>query len=86
MVYPGRPVPDPLPQFVGTATVHQTPEQRAALLAYVKQGYLDGKSLRVLAAETDRSQTAIRRALAECEVPLRGPGAPVISTTERHNH
>lgn len=79
MPYPSRPVPDPLPQFRGTATNRQTPEQRKTFLEYVEKGYLEGKSLRVLAAETDRTQTAIRRALREQDVPLRGRGAPPVS-------
>lgn len=76
MVYPGRPLPPPLPQFVGTATIKQTPAQRVALLDYVEQCYREGKSLRVLAAETDRTQAAIRQALDQRDVPRRGPGAP----------
>lgn len=76
MPYPARPVPDPLPQFVGTAVVRQTEEQREALLSFVEAGYREGKSLRELAALTDRSQTAIRRALAERGVALRPCGAP----------
>lgn len=79
MPYPSRPVPDPLPQFRGTATNRQTREQRTTFLEYVEKGYLEGKSLRVLAAETDRTQTAIRRALRELDVPLRDRGAPPIS-------
>lgn len=76
MPYPARPVPDPLPQFVGTATVRQTQEQREALLSFVENGYASGKSLRELAALTDRTQTAVRRALAERGVALRPRGAP----------
>jgi hypothetical protein len=78
MPYPSRPVPDPLPQFRGTATNRQTLEQRKTFLQYVAKGYLEGKSLRVLAAETDRTQTAIRRALREQDVPLRDRAAPPI--------
>ncbi|GGM99504.1 hypothetical protein GCM10009721_28170 [Terrabacter tumescens] len=80
MPYPSRPVPEPLPQFLGTATNRQTPEQRKRLLEYVGKGYLEGKSLRVLAAETDRTQTAIRRALRDLDMPLRDRGAPPINT------
>lgn len=83
MVYPGQPVPAPLPQFVGTATVKQTPAQRQALLEHVEQGYLAGKSLRFLAAETDRSQGAIRRALDQAGVVRRGPGAPPTGHSHR---
>jgi len=39
MPYSARPVPDPLPQFVGTASVRQTREQREALLSLVEMGY-----------------------------------------------
>ncbi|GAB2766859.1 hypothetical protein GCM10027039_30200 [Terrabacter koreensis] len=80
MPYPSRPVPDPLPQFRGTATNRQTFEQRKTFLEYVAKGYREGKSLRVLAAETDRTQTAIRRALREQDVPLRDRGAPQINS------
>ncbi|WP_367652508.1 helix-turn-helix domain-containing protein [Intrasporangium sp.] len=78
MPYPARPVPDPLPQFVGTATVRQTEEQREALLSFVEKGYREGRSLRELAALTDRTQTAIRRALSERGVALRPRGAPAL--------
>lgn len=78
MSYPGKPVPDPLPQFRGTALVRQTPEQREALIEFVAQEYQAGKSLRDLAALTDRSQTAIRRALAQAGLSPRQPGAPTI--------
>ena len=33
--YPGKPVPEPLPQFRGTAGVRQSTEQRRALLEFV---------------------------------------------------
>lgn len=56
MPYPGQPVPDPLPQFVGTATVRQTRQQRQALLTLVERGYLEGRSLRFLAAQADRGR------------------------------
>lgn len=84
MVYPGRSsYPDPLPQFTGTATTRQTPEQRAALLAFCAEQYSSGLSLREIAALTDRSQSAVRRALSQAGVPLRGPGAPRIAMTQR---
>ncbi|KQZ90156.1 hypothetical protein ASD62_13465 [Phycicoccus sp. Root563] len=79
MPYPGRPVLEPLPQFRGTATVRQTPEQRAALLEFVARGHQTGRSLRELAELTDRTQTAIRRALDEAGVQRRGRGAPAAS-------
>ena len=76
MPYPARPVPDALPQFVGTAVVRPSEEQREALLSFVEAGYREGRSLRELAALTDRTQTAIRRALADRGVTLRPRGAP----------
>lgn len=80
MVYPGRSsYPDPLPAFAGTATTQQTAEQRAALLEFCAEQYTSGRSLREIAGLTDRSQ----RALSQAEVPLRGPGAPRITTTRR---
>lgn len=80
MPYPGKPVPKPLPQFQGTAGVRQSAEQRRALLDFVSQGYRAGLSLRELAALSDRSQTAVRRALAQAGVPLRAPGAPRVGS------
>lgn len=84
--YPGQPVPDPLPQFVGTATVRQTWQQREALLTFAERGYLEGRSLRFLAAQTDRSQTAIRRALRERGVSLRRRGAPLVEESPDHQN
>lgn len=81
MAYPGKPVPEALSQFRGTALVRQTAQQRSRLLEYVSREYQAGRSLRELAALTDRSQTAIRRALREAGVPLRGPGAPRLEQT-----
>lgn len=75
MPYPGRPVLEPLPQFRGTAGVRQSPEQRGELLAFVAREYRNGRSLRQLAELTDRSQTAVRRALAQAGVTLRQRGA-----------
>ncbi len=86
MPYPGKPVPDPLPQFVGTATVKQTRQQRGALLTFVERGYLEGRSRRFLAAQTDRSQTAIRRALRERGVALRRRGAPLVEEIPDHQN
>ncbi|MGL5825734.1 MAG: helix-turn-helix domain-containing protein [Nocardioides sp.] len=76
--YPGKPALEPLPQFRGTALVRQTPEQRAALIEFVAREYQAGKSLRELAALSDRSQTAIRRALAQAGLSPRQPGAPQV--------
>jgi len=76
--YPGKPVPEPLPQFRGTAGVRQSAEQRQALIEFVAHGYQEGLSLRDLAALSDRSQTAVRRALAQAGVPLRSRGAPPV--------
>ncbi|CCI53541.1 helix-turn-helix domain-containing protein [Nostocoides jenkinsii] len=71
MVYPGRPVRDPLPQFIGTAITRQTPEQRQALIAFAKEQYENGASLREIAEQTARTQSAIRRALSSPR-PARG--------------
>lgn len=79
MPYPGKPVPEALPEFRGTAVVRQSPQQRLLLLEFVTHEYLAGRSLRELAALTDRSQTAIRRALSQSGVPLRGRGAPRVT-------
>ncbi|WP_425607020.1 helix-turn-helix domain-containing protein [Ornithinimicrobium faecis] len=83
MPYPGRPYPDPLPQFVGAAVIKPTAEQRAALLEHVVRRYQEGASLRVIAAETSRTQTAIRRALDDAGVRRRGPGAPPLRKGRR---
>ena len=48
MPYPSRPVLNPLPQFKGTATVRQTPAQRARLISFAAEQYAAGRSLRVL--------------------------------------
>lgn len=78
VVYPGRPVLGVLPKFRGTAGVRQTPEQRAALLTFVREHYLAGRSLRELGELTGRSQAAIRGALDQAGVVRRGRGAPSI--------
>ncbi|MGO0578250.1 helix-turn-helix domain-containing protein [Ornithinimicrobium panacihumi] len=85
--YPGRPsYPDPLPEFRGTATVRQTPAQREALLSFCAEQYRAGRSLRELAALTDRSQSAVRRALAQAGDPLRGRGAPSVAPSDSAAH
>ena len=61
MPYPSRPVLEPLEEFKGSATVRQSPEQRARLLAFAAEQYVAGRSLRQIAELTDRTQTAIRR-------------------------
>lgn len=78
MPYPSRPVLTVLPEFVGTAGIRQTPEQRARLLAFVAAEYQRGRSLRELGELTGRSQSAVRRALAQAGVRLRGRGAPTV--------
>lgn len=83
MSYPARPRQEPLPEFVGTAVNRQTPEQRQALIAFVVKQYESGASLRELAEWTDRSQTAIRRALGQAHVTLRGRGAYPVNQEER---
>jgi uncharacterized protein YjiS (DUF1127 family) len=79
LVYPGRKIHDVLPEFVGTNVIKPTAEQRAHLLAYVAREYPSGRSLRELAELTDRSQTAIRRALDELGIPRRQRGAAAIA-------
>lgn len=80
MAYPARPQLQALPHFAGTASPRPTPEQRAALIAFCRQGYLErGRSLRELAELTDRSQSAVRRALEQGGVALRPPGAPRVT-------
>lgn len=83
MPYPGRPVLQVLPQFVGTAGVRtQTPEQCARLLAFVAAEYERGRSLRELAELTGRTQTAVRRALDQAGVRRRGRGARPVSEAQ----
>lgn len=79
MPYPGRPILEPLPSFRGTATIKQSAQQRRTLIAFVAREYQAGRSLRELAELTDRSQTAIRRALDEAGVPRRGRGATPVN-------
>lgn len=80
--YPSRPALDPLPEFVGTATVRQIPQQRERVIKFAAEQYLAGRSLREVAELTDRTQSAIRRALSAAGVPLRGAGAPSIAVRE----
>ena len=80
MAYPGRPVLTALPEFQGSATVRQSAEQRARLLEFAAEQYQAGRSLRQIAELTDRSQSAVRRALRQAGVQSRASGAP--STTE----
>lgn len=75
MSYPARPVLEVLPQFRGTASVHQSAAQRLRLIEFVAVEYQRGGSLRELAEQTGRSQTAVRRALDEAGVARRGRGA-----------
>lgn len=81
MVYPGRPTLKVLPEFVGTATVRQSPEQRERLLAFVSREYQAGRSVREIGELTGRTQTAVRRALDQAGVRRRGRGA--YPTSER---
>ena len=85
MAYPGRPVLEPLARFRGTATTRQTAEQRYELLAFAAEQYVGGRSLREIAELTDRTQSAIRRALAQAGVPLRGRGAPRLRPVDPPN-
>ncbi|MFC3804501.1 helix-turn-helix domain-containing protein [Terrabacter sp. MAHUQ-38] len=79
MPYPGRPVLQVLPEFVGTGAVHQTADQRARLLAFCAEQYADGRSIHELAELTGRSQSAVRRALDQAGVRRRGRGAQPVS-------
>lgn len=76
MPYPPRPTLAVLPQFVGTANIRQTAQQRADLLAFVAEQYEAGRSVHQLAELTGRSQTAVRRALDQAGVRRRPRGAP----------
>ena len=76
MPYPSRTAPPTLPVFIGTAKCRQTSGQRQALLTFVAAEYAKGRSLRMLADLTGRSQTAVRRALDQAGVPRRQTGAP----------
>lgn len=80
MPYPARRVLDPLPEFKGTASTRQTPDQRQRLLVFVAARYEEGMSLREIAELTDRTQSAVRRALDQADVPRRGRGAPRVET------
>ena len=81
MSYPSRPVLEVLPQFRGTASVHQTPAQRLRLIEFVATQYQRGTSLRELAEQTGRTQTAVRRALDEAGIARRGRGARPLNST-----
>lgn len=59
MAYPSRPTLQVLPEFVGTAGVRQTPEQRARLLGFVAEEYQAGRSIRQLAELTGRTQSVL---------------------------
>ncbi|MEW1952789.1 helix-turn-helix domain-containing protein [Terrabacter sp. NPDC080008] len=75
MPYPCRPVLEVLPEFAGTASVRQTPEQRGRLLAFCAEQYAVGRSIHELAELTGRTQSAVRRALDQGGVQRRGRGA-----------
>lgn len=75
MAYPGRPTLKALPEFKGTATTRQTPQQRQRLVQFCATEYRAGRSIHELAELTDRSQSAVRRALSQAGVQLRGRGA-----------
>ncbi|WP_374510829.1 helix-turn-helix domain-containing protein [Terrabacter sp. Ter38] len=59
MSYPGRPTLSVLAEFVGTATIKQTAQQRARLLAFCAEQYAAGRSIHELAELTGRSQTVL---------------------------
>lgn len=48
MPYPGRPVLNVLPEFIGTASTRQTPDQRERLLTFCAEQYRAGRSIHVL--------------------------------------
>jgi hypothetical protein len=75
-MYPPRPTLRPLPEFAGTAI----PGARAstALIAYVVNEYLGGRSLRQLAELTDRSHCAVRNILQRAGGYRRATGAPLV--------
>jgi predicted transcriptional regulator len=75
MSYPSRPVFEVLPQFRGTASVRQTAAQRRRLIEFVAAEYQRGRSLRELAEQTGRTQTAVRGALDVAGVTRQGRGA-----------
>ncbi len=63
MAYPSRRTLKVLPQFRGTATVRQTPEQRSALLAFIATAYREARSIheargtgRAQPSETDQDR------------------------------
>ncbi|GAB3079783.1 helix-turn-helix domain-containing protein [Pedococcus soli] len=68
-----------LPQFRGTASPQPTAQQRRELIEFVARQYQGGRSLRELAELTDRTQSAVGRALDQAGVPIRGPGAQRVS-------
>ncbi|WP_457622844.1 helix-turn-helix domain-containing protein [Nocardioides secundeburneus] len=73
--YPSRPTLEPLARFRGSATIKPSPHQRAEFVAFVVSGYQAGRSLRQIAELTDRTQTAVRRALDQAGIPRRARGA-----------
>lgn len=83
MAYPSRKSLDPLPRFTASSGTRQTSDQRADLLAFVAAEYASGRSLRELAELTDRTQTAVRRALDQAGVARRPSGAPRVDRKTR---
>jgi Helix-turn-helix domain len=81
MSYPSQPVPEVLRQLRGTATVRQTAAQRRRLIEFVTAEYQGSRSLRELAEQTGRTQTAVRRARDEAGVARRGRGAQPVKST-----
>jgi hypothetical protein len=82
MAYPSRPVLELLPQFRGTVGTRQTPQQRRTLIEYVVHEFRGCRSLRQLAELTDRTQTAVRRALDEAGIWRRARGANPMTIAE----
>ena len=59
MPYPGRPVLNVLPEFVGTASTRQTREQRERLLTFCAEQYRAGRSIHELAELPGRAQSVL---------------------------
>ena len=71
MPYPSRPVLEPLEEFKGSATVRQSPEQRARLIAFAAEQYVAGRSLRQIAELTDHHPYLNAIAEELNEMPMR---------------
>jgi hypothetical protein len=70
-----------LTQFAGTAGPRPDPAIQAQVEDYIVEQYALGRSLRDLAALTDRSFSAVRNILAKRHVTRREPGATPLHAT-----